>query len=49
MIKDVIGVKLDRLKIYDGLYSIVENCVFINNEKVQRRSAPPASELNLLS
>ena len=42
MLGDLINVKLDRLRIYDRLYDLVENCVAINNEKVQRRSAPPA-------
>jgi hypothetical protein len=41
-------VKLDRPKIYDRLYDLVETCVFIDNEKVQRKSAPPAQEINLL-
>lgn len=49
MLTDLLTVKLDRLQIYDKLYDLVENCVMVNNQNIERKSPPPAQEINLLS
>jgi len=35
-------VKLDKLQIYDRLYELVEGCVMVNNQNIERKSPPPA-------
>jgi len=42
MLTDLLTVKLDRLQIYDKLYDLVENCVMVNNQNIERKSPPPA-------
>jgi hypothetical protein len=39
---DLLGVRLDRLQIYDKLYDLVETCVSVNNANIERKAPPPA-------
>ena len=49
MLTDLLTVKLDRLQIYEKLYELVEGAVMVNNQNIERKSPPPAQEVNLLS
>lgn len=49
MIKSLLGVQLDKLKIYDSLYSLAEACITVNNEPIKRKIPPPGSDPNILS
>ncbi len=50
LLTDLINVKVDKLKIYDKLYELVESSVLINNVHVERKAPPPPQtipELNM--
>ena len=41
LLTDLINVKVDRLKIYDRLYDLVEQSVLINKVNIERKAPPP--------
>jgi hypothetical protein len=42
LLSDLINVKIDKVKIYEKLYDLVEGSVLINNVNIERKAPPPA-------
>ena len=51
LLTDLINVKVEKLKIYEKLYDLVETSVLINNVNIERKAPPPmpVQEINLFA